>query len=96
MNDTKMLEAVLLSKFRVTAHNAAQIGLQLEDLIELLRKAWAAEVKDIGLPLEKIVGRTIASIDEVKIEGSYGEETMVVLRFTDGTSHGFVVRDDDE
>ena len=48
------------------------------------------------IALEEIVGRTIEAIAETTVEGNYDPEPCVVLCFTDGTKHGFVLPSDDD
>jgi hypothetical protein len=46
--------------------------------------------------LQEIVGKVIAAVGTQLVPGAYGEETSVVLFFTDNTKHGFVIADDDD
>ena len=44
--------------------------------------------------LPSIVGKTVQAIARTKVEGAYGDEPCIVLLFTDGTKHGFVLPQD--
>jgi hypothetical protein len=44
--------------------------------------------------LEEIVGKTILGIGSTTVEGANGPEPCIMLYFTDGTSHGFVIPTD--
>lgn len=46
--------------------------------------------------LEDTVGKTIEAIGMTEVEGAYGNEPCVMLHFTDGTKHGFVLPSDQE
>jgi hypothetical protein len=43
--------------------------------------------------LEETVGKTVAHTQRYYVEGSYGDDVMVVLKFTDGTWYGIVRAD---
>ena len=43
------------------------------------------------IDLKDCVGKTIEGIGQTKVQGEYGPEPCVVLLFTDGTKHGFVL-----
>ena len=44
--------------------------------------------------LDEIVDKTIQGVAETTVEGSDGDEPCVMLLFTDGTRHGFVLPGD--
>lgn len=46
--------------------------------------------------LEEILGKTIESIATDKVDAAYGPEPCIMVYFTDGTKHGFVLPADDE
>lgn len=41
--------------------------------------------------LAEIVGKTVEAVERSTIDSEYGEEPLVSLYFTDGTTHGFVL-----
>ncbi len=41
--------------------------------------------------LEDTVGKTVQAIGLTKVDSDCGKESCIVLMFTDGTKHGFVV-----
>lgn len=49
-----------------------------------------------GIRLDEMVGRTVAAVEEGTIEGQYGDEPTITLRFTDGTFHTFVLPIDED
>jgi DNA-directed RNA polymerase subunit RPC12/RpoP len=46
------------------------------------------------VPIGDIVGKTIAKIEHTHVDGNYGKEPCIMLFFTDGTRHGFVIAQD--
>ena len=46
--------------------------------------------------LDEIVGKTIKGIAGTTVQGENGNEPCVMLLFTDGTKHGFVLPGDDQ
>ena len=44
--------------------------------------------------LGEIVGKTVQAVAETTVEGENGSEPCVMLLFTDGTRHGFVLPGD--
>ncbi len=43
--------------------------------------------------LDEIVGKTVQGVGRTTVPGASGDEPCVVLLFTDGTRHGFVLPD---
>jgi hypothetical protein len=46
--------------------------------------------------LDEIVGKTIQGIARTTVEGANGDEPCVMLFFSDGTRHGFVLPADNQ
>lgn len=46
--------------------------------------------------LEDTVGKTIEAVSQTEVDGAFGHEPCIVLHFTDGTKHGFVLPTDQE
>jgi hypothetical protein len=44
--------------------------------------------------LENIVGKTVQGVAETTVQGENGNEPCLMLLFTDGTKHGFVLPGD--
>jgi hypothetical protein len=44
--------------------------------------------------LDEIVGKTVQGVGRTTVPGASGDEPWVVLLFTDGTRHGFVLPGD--
>lgn len=50
------------------------------------REAIPALVND-----EALIGKTVSNVTYGEVDGAFGPEPLVILHFTDGSQHGFVL-----
>ena len=50
----------------------------------------------VHVPLTELIGKTISRIEDGTVEGEDGDEPCIILHFTDGTCHAFVIRTEDD
>lgn len=43
------------------------------------------------VPLDTLVGKMVEAISQKTVDGAWGQEPCIVLHFTDGTEHRFVL-----
>jgi hypothetical protein len=53
------------------------------------------DIEVVRLTKDSLVGRTIAKVEQVAIEGGFGDLPATRLIFTDGTDHTFVHPEDE-
>lgn len=56
------------------------------------QKSRAGRYKQVGL--NETVGKTVEAIGETTVPSNNGDEPCIVLFFTDGSRHGFVLPSD--
>ena len=61
---------------------------------KLMHGARTPKLNYRQVALEEIVNKTIQGIARTTVEGESGDEPCVMLLFTDGTGHGFVLPGD--
>lgn len=44
--------------------------------------------------LESLAGKTVEAVTTTFVEGPHGDEQCILIHFTDGTKHGFVLPND--
>ena len=48
------------------------------------------------VPLKELVGQTVEGVVETSVDGAHGDEPCIMLLFTGGIKHGFVIATDSD
>ena len=59
--------------------------------LKLIHGTKTPGLKYRQVALDEIVGKTVQGVASMTVQGADGDEPCLVLLFTDGTRHGFVL-----